>query len=919
MNIEVVGRIRPSIVGEGSQNLNIEGSQRVSALTGHFFNFKILHQQNADTYEVFHESAEFLLDMFMSGINVCLLITGESGSGKSYTMGGEGVVKAGIVHMIFDYLFAKLMEGRYMSQTRGNHQNPRVSLQMFEVYNEMVKNLLEVPRGHLAYGDITETVDNGIHVKNSSPTVIKDAQTANSLFRAAWGRRTEATTDFGPAQHNAAILLNIDLSLKVGESPTPSKCRFTVVELPGLEKLAEDPERIRQKEGASLSRGLTSLNRVVTSLSSNPFPDRVINYGDSRLTQLLREELGGNCKTRAIVCLKPHTEPEILAEVLKFSTSLSLVNNFPIVNDIFAQGLLIQHRAKTIDLQHQLGIGPTTMAASSVASHLGNAHEEIKRLQTENLVLKDQNERLQIRLDSIQNKFSTLSNTKTDLSQQLLLSEEEKLKISQSLVEMQIDNNKIREEAEATKFELTNKIIMTENSLMEAEAEKEKAQKAMKGCQERLTEMERDRKELADEYVVLKTNYLALTNEHKKELNRNEELCMELLNLVNAKATLMRQVLILTNGDPKIGDPSAEISRIKAIVTKYSSGKVKVDQIVANQKDRDNVEEALFANRRRHESELERIRLEYGDQSSRYENRLTGLIKELQDCRNISRDRQHKISELNAKLITLRGEREQLTTQLNRLQHKVKDLGEDFRTRLVKYVEDISDFVDKGSGVPGQPQETRMREYIDSMLKDIRRSHREREEQLSQAAQCFKKRLQTMVHDYEALIIAYRNLRQTCEARGMTDIDLGPDEYTLKLSDSELSSSHLKEVSRLNAELARTRGDVDSIKLRYGLFGDKADFTDPRLGDKADSWGYLRKQMREFTLNTQQHLEDERAQLLSENQMLREQLRESQEYIDSHLARYKQEITRLRKLLGLQQEELILTERQVLKNRTRRQ
>ena len=42
------------------------------------------------------------------------------------------------------------------------------------------------------------------------------------------------------------------------------------------------------------------------------------------------------------------------------------------------------------------------------------------------------------------------------------------------------------------------------------------------------------------------------------------------------------------------------------------------------------------------------------------------------------------------KLITLRGEKEQLTTQVNRLQHKVKDLGEDFRTRLVKYVEDIA-------------------------------------------------------------------------------------------------------------------------------------------------------------------------------------------------------------------------------------
>lgn len=31
-----------------------------------------------------------------------------------------------------------------------------------------------------------------------------------------------------------------------------------------------------------------------------------------------------------------------------------------------------------------------------------------------------------------------------------------------------------------------------------------------------------------------------------------------------------------------------------------------------------------------------------------------------------------------------------LETQCNRLQHKVKDQGEDFRLRLIKYVEDIA-------------------------------------------------------------------------------------------------------------------------------------------------------------------------------------------------------------------------------------
>ena len=45
------------------------------------------------------------------------------------------------------------------------------------------------------------------------------------------------------------------------------------------------------------------------------------------------------------------------------------------------------------------------------------------------LRLKDDNERLKTRLDGMQNKFGSMAHTKTDLSQQLLMTEEEKLKV----------------------------------------------------------------------------------------------------------------------------------------------------------------------------------------------------------------------------------------------------------------------------------------------------------------------------------------------------------------------------------------------------------------------------------------------------------------------------------------------------------
>ncbi|RUS87317.1 hypothetical protein EGW08_004929, partial [Elysia chlorotica] len=688
----------------------------------------------------------------------------------------------------------------------------------------------------------------------------------------------------------------------VGKNPQPYKSKFTLVELPGFEKLVSDSGYLSLREGPQLSKALVALDKLITSLASHPDPDRVINYNDSKLTQLLADQLGGNCHTRALVCLKPESNPDVVNAIVRFCGHLAQVKNFPVVNDALAQALLTQDRARLIDLKYQAGVGPTTM--TSAPGYVGDSTSEIRRLQTENLVLKDNNERLQLRLNQLGSKFGQVANNKTDLSQQLLLSEEEKLKVSQSLVEMQIENNKIKEEAEATNFELTNKIILLENQLVEAQNERDRFHKSSKASSDRLNEMEADRKDLADEYVVLKTNYLALTNEHKKECHRNENLAIELLNLVNNKAALMRQVNLLTNDPSQMDDPNAEIDRVKAIVQQNTSGKIKADQILGSQKDREKVEDRLFASSRKFETQINRLKNDFGDEHKKNESRMNSLMKELADTRMLARERQQKISELSAKVITLRGEKEALESQCNRLQHKVKDLGEDFRARLVKYVEDIAEYVDKGSGVPGQAQQRRMRDYCDSMLKDIRRSHKEREDQLSQAAQAFKKRLQNTAHSYEMVLVAYRNLRQTCEARGFERVDLGPDETELRLGDTELQSSHLKELDKAKGDLGKLKNELDAIKLKYGLFGEDkkdgfGDFAGMSVSGKSDLWSALRKQLREFTLNTQQQLEQERARLLSENQVLQQQLKESQEYIDSHLVRYKQEIIRLRRLLGM--------------------
>ena len=64
--------------------------------------------------------------------------------------------------------------------------------------------------------------------------------------------------------------------------------------------------------------------------------------------------------------------------------------------------------------------------------------------------------------------------------------------------------------------------------------------------------------------------------------------------------------------------------------------------------------------------------------------------------------------------------------------------------------------MDKGSGIPDGKRDKRLKEYVDSMLKDIQMAHKQREDQLSQAAQGYREAKRNYATKYEALLIAFR-------------------------------------------------------------------------------------------------------------------------------------------------------------------
>ncbi|KAM6121757.1 coiled-coil domain-containing protein 78 [Phoenicopterus ruber ruber] len=517
----------------------------------------------------------------------------------------------------------------------------------------------------------------------------------------------------------------------------------------------------------------------------------------------------------------------------------------------------------------------------------------------ENVQLQDRNEGL-YRLGDPQQSTGKLAGPKADLSARTVFGEEEKLKISKDLVDLQIETNKMKEQYETENFELKNMILALENRVLELELCGEKVTGERDALRERLHALETSRKELADEYIILKSNYLALGKELDREVMKNEELSLELLHLAHAGSTRPR-----TESDrvPAVADESsAEPEGVRATVHRLPAREVKPEAVVASEHKWQKLERNLLGNPDHVKVELEKLKKTYDSQQQKLEERVIAMGKELQEAKGAIGDTRHKLAEQSAVLLTSQSQLQEVEAENSRLQLRLKELNEEYRSRLAQYIKDVADYMDsKSSNVAGPSKapadHAPMKRFVDSMLKDVRASYKSREEQLAGAARGYKKRMKNLVKKHENLLIAYRLQREQIRSLGSSSMDCGPAELHFSITDPELLTNTTRELNRLREDKAKLEMQLHDLQKKT-LKETSGFLLSPEQQLEEEGWAEVRTQLREFARTTQEDLEQERSQLLTRAVVAEEQVSELQEYIDKHLARYKREILRLRKLAG---------------------
>lgn len=271
---------------------------------------RVFHQENRQ--EDIWAGAEPLVQSAVDGFHVCMFAYGQTNSGKTHTMIGDAHNR-GIIPRAVAKLFAAKKE---IEQRRVGQASVDITVELLEVYNEEVRDLLDDnagPQGQLLRLKLSSNEAVG-NVKVNA----QDEREVARVLQLAQERRCVKATNSNAESSRSHLLFTIHF----GVSSTTSDGRggdsvehirsgcLHIIDLAGSERVDKSGSHgTLLTEAKYINTSLSALALVIEKLQAkkkSAAAGQHIPYRDSKLTYLLRNSLGGDSKTLAIVCCSPH-------------------------------------------------------------------------------------------------------------------------------------------------------------------------------------------------------------------------------------------------------------------------------------------------------------------------------------------------------------------------------------------------------------------------------------------------------------------------------------------------------------------------------------------------------------------------------------------------------------------------------------
>ncbi|KAM7068831.1 kinesin-like protein KIF18B isoform 1-T2 [Molossus nigricans] len=261
------------------------------------FVFDRVFGEAATQQDVFQHTTHSILDSFLQGYNCSVFAYGATGAGKTHTMlGREG--DPGIMYLTTMELYRRL-------EAHQEEKQFEVLISYQEVYNEQIHDLLE-PKGPLA---IREDPDKGVVVQGLSFHQPTSAEQLLEMLTRGNHNRTQHPTDANATSSRSHAIFQIFVKQQdrvPGLTQALRVAKMSLIDLAGSERASSTHAKgERLREGANINRSLLALINVLNALADAKGRKSHVPYRDSKLTRLLKDSIGGNCRTVMIAAISP--------------------------------------------------------------------------------------------------------------------------------------------------------------------------------------------------------------------------------------------------------------------------------------------------------------------------------------------------------------------------------------------------------------------------------------------------------------------------------------------------------------------------------------------------------------------------------------------------------------------------------------
>ncbi|KAM8940277.1 kinesin-like protein KIF18A isoform 2-T2 [Pelodytes ibericus] len=261
------------------------------------FVFDRVFDENSNQREVFEHTTKIVLDGVLHGYNCTVLAYGATGAGKTHTMLGTPG-QPGVMYFTMMDLYSRI-------EMVKEEKLCNVALSYLEVYNEQIRDLL-ANSGSLA---VREDPQKGVVIQGLTLHQPKSADEILQLLDYGNKNRTQHPTDMNASSSRSHAVLQIylrqqDKSASLNQNVRIAK--MSLIDLAGSERAsATNAKGDRLREGTNINRSLLALGNVINALADPKTKKQHIPYRNSKLTRLLKDSLGGNCRTIMIAAVSP--------------------------------------------------------------------------------------------------------------------------------------------------------------------------------------------------------------------------------------------------------------------------------------------------------------------------------------------------------------------------------------------------------------------------------------------------------------------------------------------------------------------------------------------------------------------------------------------------------------------------------------